>query len=212
MFVTIPLNKEQLSKAIDRKRSLAKADLDLGCPCPKQYQDQGLSYAGDLVGWIPDHFGGTLKLGYNELVYNGPRDMTPVIKDIILEICGEFPEYEKFKDSEFNGLFKSFDYIVGTDRAVKSTEFRVRIGYQTVLTIVQDMLSGKSPVNTGTIAELDKFVGGLPSYPKPGTTTYVLAAAAGTLEDFKKNDYLKNQLNALKIRITPKVVEVETPA
>ena len=211
MFVTIPLNKEQLSKAIGRKQSLAKADLELGCPCPKQYQDQGLSQAGGLVGWIPNHFGGTLKLGYNELVYNGPRDMTPVIKDVILEICGEFPECEKFKDTEFSGLFKSFDYYIGTDRAIKSTEFRIRMDYQTVLTIVQDMLSGKSPVNPETITELDKFVAKLPSYPKPGTATYVQAAAAGTLGGFKKNDLLKNQLNALKSRLHS-VKEAEVPA
>ena len=86
------------------------------------------------------------------------------------------------------------------------------MSYQTARLIVQDMLMGRSPINSETITELDKFVAGLPSYPKPGTATYVQAVAAGTLEDFKKNDYLKNQLNALKIRIGPKIVEVETPA
>ena len=211
MFVTIPLTKEQLSKAIDRKRSLAKADLELGCPCPKQYQDQGLSYAGDLVGWIPDHFGGTLKLGYNELVYNGPRDMAPVIKDIILVICGWFPEPNVFKDSEFKGVFREFDYYVTTEQAVRSSQFRVRMNYQTVLLIVQDMLAGKSPINPETIMVLDKFIAGLPSYPKPGTATYVLAAAAGTLDGFKKNDFLKKQMSDLKSRI-PSVDEVKVPA
>ena len=211
MFVTIPLTKEQLSKAIDRKRSLAKADLDLGCPCPKQYQDQGLSHAGDLVGWIPDHFGGTLKLGYNELVYSGPRDMTPVIKDIIQVICGWFPEPNVFKDNEFKGIFKTFDYYTGTDVAVRSSEFRVRMNYQTVLLIVQDMLAGKSPINPESITQLDKFVAGLPSYPKPGTATYVLAAAAGTLDDFKKNDFLKKQMSDLKNRLHS-VKEVEVTA
>lgn len=211
MFVTIPLTKEQLSKAIARKRSLTKADLELGCPCPKQYQGQGLSYAGDLVGWIPDHFGGTLKLGYNQLVYNGPRDMTTVIKDIILKICGEFPEYKKFKDTEFNGLFKSFDYYVGTDLAVKSTEFRVQMGYQTVLTIVQEMLSRKAPVNVRTIAELEKFANGLPSHPKPGSIAYVKSATAGTLGDFRKNDFLKDKVAVLK-RLAASMNEAETPA
>ena len=198
MFVTIPLTKEQLSKAIDRKRSLAKADLDLGCPCPKQYQDQGLSHAGDLVGWIPDHFGGTLKLGYNELVYSGPRDMTPVIKDIIQVICGWFPEPNVFKDNEFKGIFKTFDYYTGTDVAVRSSEFRVRMNYQTVLLIVQDMLAGKSPVNTETIAALEKFANGLPSHPKPGSNAYVMSAAAGTLGEFKKNDFLKDKMGGFE--------------
>ena len=198
MFVTIPLTKEELSKAIDRKRSLTKADLELGCPCPKQYQDQGLTYAGDLVGWIPDHFGGTLKLGYNELVYNGPRDMTPVIKDIILVICGWFPEPNVFKDSEFKWVFREFDYYVTTEQAVRSSQFRVRMNYQTVVTIVQEMSTGKSPINPETITELDKFVAKLPSYPKPGTATYVLAAAAGTLGEFKKNDFLKDKMAVLK--------------
>ena len=201
MFVTIPLNKEQLSKAIDRKRSLAKADLELGCPCPKQYQEQGLSQAGDLVGWIPNHVDGTLKLGYNELVYNGPRDMTPVIKDVILEICGEFPEPNVFKDSEFNGLFKSFDYYIGTEVAVGSSEFHMRMNYRTMLTIIQEMLTGKSPVNAETVAELDKFVTVLPGYPKPGTTAYVQAAAGGTLGYFKRNEFLKKQMSDLKNRL-----------
>ena len=210
MFVTIPLTKEQLSKAIDRQRSLAKADLDMGCPCPKQYQDQGLSYAGDLVGWIPDHFGGTLKLGYNKLVFSGPRDMSHVIKYTILEICDGFWEPVVFKDNEFKGVFSAFEYYVGTSEAVRSSQFRDRMSYQTVLPIVQDMWSGKSPINPETIMVLEDFVEGLPSYPKPGTAAYARVAATGDSGGFRKNDFLKRLMVDLKSRIAP-MNEAEEP-
>ena len=150
-------------------------------------------------------------LGYKELVYNGPRDMTAVIKDTILEICGVFPEPIVFRDSEFRGVFREFDYYVTTEQAVRSSQFRVRMNYQTVLLIVQDMLAGKSPINPETIMVLDKFIAGLPSYPKPDTATYARAAAAGTLDGFKKNDFLKKQMSDLKSRI-PSVDEVKVPA
>lgn len=191
MKLILVLDPVQLSVAIRIKKEVEKK---------LKQAPGGVGWYGDLLGYLELEDSCILRLGFNKIVYDGPRDIEPAVRAVIRNIVG--PDLCDAKvvsmvDDEYSGFLNGMPWHVTTDVAVGTKLSWKRDHFPGVFRMVSGLIDSKKQISHETYSLLKHFSDHLPSSPKAGTPAYRQATAAGTIQQLQRYDNLKCKVDLL---------------
>lgn len=160
----------------------------------------GDGWHGDLLGYIELEEPCILTLGFNKIIYDGPRDIEPAVRVVIRNIVG--PDLCDAKvlsmlDDEYSGFLNGTPWYVPADVAMGNKLGKKEDHFPSVRRMVHEIVRIKKPIKYEVYTNIKHFSDHLPSSPKVGTPAYRRATADGTIQLLERYGDLKQLVDLL---------------